>query len=175
MGITEDGHPWIGAQDPQLVIVEFTDYQCFQCRKMHFYLRQLMARFPEKLRLVHRHFPMDHSINPIVKEPYHVGSAKMALMAIFAAEKNRFWEMNDRLFNADIQDGLFNIREIARNLDFDVHELAASVSNPTYQLSLKNDIQTGISLGINGTPGYFIKDKVYTGHVPSTVLNAILK
>ena len=174
-GITNDGHPWIGAQKPQLVITEFTDYQCFQCRKMHVYLRQLVVRYPHKIRLVHRHFPMDHVINPIVKEPYHVGSAKMALMAIFATEKDKFWEMNDELFNVDTQGGLFNIRKIAKDLDLDVYALAASVGNPKFQTILKQDIRTGISLGIDGTPGYLVGDTVYTGHLPSIVFNTIIK
>jgi len=73
-GITADGHPWIGAQSPKLEIIEFTDYQCFQCKKMHFFLRRLIAEYPDKIRLVHRHFPMDHKLNPIVKAPFHVGS-----------------------------------------------------------------------------------------------------
>ncbi len=41
-GVTEDGHPWIGANAPVLEITEFTDYQCFQCKKMHFFLRRLI-------------------------------------------------------------------------------------------------------------------------------------
>jgi uncharacterized membrane protein len=29
-GITKDGHPWIGAENPKLIITEYTDYKCFQ-------------------------------------------------------------------------------------------------------------------------------------------------
>jgi uncharacterized membrane protein len=65
-GITEDGHPWIGAENPELVIVEFSDYRCFQCKKMHFFLRRIIESNPDKIRLVHRHFPMDHTINPLL-------------------------------------------------------------------------------------------------------------
>ncbi len=94
-GITADGHPWIGAADPDLVIVEFADYQCFQCKKMHYFLRGLVAQHPQKIRIVHRHFPMDEKVNPIVKEPYHPGSGKLARLAIQAAFLGRFWEFND--------------------------------------------------------------------------------
>ena len=97
-GITKDGHPWIGADNPKLIITEYTDYKCFQCKKMHFFLRQLIAEQPDKIRIVHRNFPMDHTVNPIVKEPFHIGSGKMALMAIHAASQNKFWQMNDILF-----------------------------------------------------------------------------
>ncbi len=45
-GITKDGHPWIGARNPELEITEFADFQCFQCKKMHFFLRQLINGLP---------------------------------------------------------------------------------------------------------------------------------
>ena len=90
-GITENGYPWIGAQEPILTIVEFADYQCFQCKKMHFFLRHLIEKHPDKIRLVHRHFPMDHNFNPLVKAPFHVGSGQMALLAIYAATKGNFF------------------------------------------------------------------------------------
>ncbi len=88
-GVTEDGHPWIGAESPELVITEYADYLCFQCKKMHYYLRELIAKNPDKIRLVHRHFPMDHEYNFIVKHPFHVGSGKMALLAVHAAAKGQ--------------------------------------------------------------------------------------
>ena len=45
-GVTADGHPWIGAENPELVITEYADYLCFQCKKMHYYLRELVAQNP---------------------------------------------------------------------------------------------------------------------------------
>jgi len=173
-GMTLDGHPWIGAETPRLVITEFTDYRCFQCRKMHFYLRQLVSRHPDKLRLVHRHFPMDHTINPIVKQPFHVGSAKMSLLSIYAAQKNKFWLINDMLFNTDATDGNFNVRKMAKAAEFDVYEFAAAVKNPFLRNNLKKDIREGIELGIFGTPGYLIDGQVYAGHVPPEIIRQIL-
>jgi len=169
-GITEDGHPWIGARNPQLIITEFTDYRCFQCKKMHFYLRQLMQRHPDKLRLVHRHFPMDHTINPLVKEPFHVGSRKMALLAIYAAQMDRFWVVSDMLFNMDTQAGHFNIRKMAKTAGFDVYEFAAAIRNRRNIQRLKQDINQGIRLGLRGTPGYLINGKMYMAHIPPEIL-----
>ncbi|MBT8368735.1 MAG: thioredoxin domain-containing protein, partial [Deltaproteobacteria bacterium] len=56
-GITASGYPWIGAENAVLEITEFADYQCFQCKKMHFFLRQLMAANPGKIKIIHRHYP----------------------------------------------------------------------------------------------------------------------
>lgn len=174
-GTTEDGHPWIGASYPQLEITEFTDYQCFQCKKMHFFLREFMATHPDSIRLIHRNFPMDHLYNPMVKEPYHIGAGKMALLSLYAMNHDKFWEINDFLFNIDTRNGAFNIKEMAKTVGFDVMEFANSVNDRTLQSKLRADILEGIRLGINGTPGYLIDGKVYVGHVPANIINVFRK
>ena len=58
-GNDERGHHWIGAADPRLTIVEFSDYECPHCRAAHKAIRVLAARHPEQIRLVHRHLPLD--------------------------------------------------------------------------------------------------------------------
>jgi protein-disulfide isomerase len=168
-GTTADGHPWIGAQNPEITIIEFTDYRCFQCKKMHFFLRQLITNYPGKIRLVHRNFPMDHAYNPLVKEPFHVGSGKMALFSLFAAEKKTFWEFSDMLFNVDTSTGNFNLRGMARTAGFDVAELAGAVNDKRLLRKLRIDIRDGLKRGITGTPGYVVDGEVYLGNIPAEV------
>ena len=174
-GITEDGHPWIGARNPKLIITEFTDYQCFQCKKMHFYLRAFMDSHPDTIRLIHRNFPMDHTYNPMVKEPYHIGAGKMALLSLYAAKHDKFWEINDFLFNIDRHKGNFNIREMAKTVGFDVIEFSESINDRILQHKLRADIRAAIRLGITGTPGYLIDGQVHVGHVPANILKTVRK
>ena len=173
-GITEEGYPWIGAENPVLEIMEFTDYQCFQCKKMHFFLRKLVEKNPEKIRLIHRHFPMDHKYNPIVKESFHVGSGTMALFAEYAQTQGKFWEMNDILFNVDRQKGTIKIKELADRVGLDYRALSYSTRNSIIRYKVKHDIAIGMKLGINGTPGYVIDGKVYLGQVPPEILSRVL-
>jgi protein-disulfide isomerase/uncharacterized membrane protein len=173
-GTTQDGHPWIGAENPKLVITEYTDYQCFQCKKMHFFLRQLIAQHPDKIRLIHRHFPMDHVVNPIVKEPFHIGSGKMALIAIHAATRNKFWQMNDLLFEIAREGDAISVRKLAARLEMDPETLARSVNDTSARLFLHDDIISGIKLQINGTPAFVIDEKVYLAQIPPEIIeNAI--
>jgi predicted DsbA family dithiol-disulfide isomerase len=172
-GTTEEGHPWIGADNPRLEITEFTDYQCFQCKKMHFYLREFMTRHPDTIRLIHRNFPMDHKYNPMVKEPYHIGAGKMALLSLYAINHGKFWEISDFLFNIDTQNGHFNIKEMAGIAGFDVLDFANSINDRTLQQKLRADILEAIRLGINATPGYLIDGKIYVGHVPADIINLL--
>jgi protein-disulfide isomerase/uncharacterized membrane protein len=174
-GVTEDGHPWIGAVAPVLEITEFTDYECFQCKKMHFFLRRLIDSHPDKIRLIHRQYPMDDKINPIVKEPFHVGSAAMSLLAIYAQTRGKFWEMNDILFNTDITEGAINAKNLLKEAGVDTGGIMPNIYAPRIQIKLIADIREGLKLGITGTPAYVIDGKLYLGQIPPDILEKIMK
>lgn len=174
-GYTKDGDPWIGATDPELTIVEYADYRCFQCRKIHHYLRNMMARHPDKIRLVHRHFPMDHLVNPLVGEPMHEGSGKLSLLAIYAGKHNKFWEMNDILFRLDSDLRHLNMRKLAQEAGFDSKGLPGAILTAPILKKLEADIIKGIQLGIEGTPGYLINGNVYTAQIPPEILKPYLE
>jgi protein-disulfide isomerase len=174
-GVTKDGHPWIGAEKPELEITEFADYQCFQCKKMHFFLRQAVADNPDRIRLTHRHYPMDHEFNPtIVPEPFHVGSGKMALLAIYALEKGKFWEMNDALFTIDKKKGQIDISKLSQDVGVDRRGLLWAINSKVIQHKLSRDIWEGMRLKITGTPAYVINGEVYLGHIPPEVFKKVL-
>ncbi|RWX48735.1 Thioredoxin, partial [Candidatus Electrothrix marina] len=174
-GITEEGHPWIGAEDPKLVIKEFTDYQCFQCSKAHFFLRLLVDKYPDKIRLVHYHYPMDEKFNTVlVKEPFHTGSGMLALLTIAAARQDKFWEANDSLY-AVIRHGIttFNIQEFAEKLQIDADQLKKDMYSESALKQVESDIRTGLKNNIIGTPSFIVDGKVYTGRLPNEILDII--
>jgi uncharacterized membrane protein/protein-disulfide isomerase len=175
VGMTEDGHPWIGAANPALIITEFTDYQCFQCKKMHFFLRRLVADHADKIRLIHRHFPMDHQFNPLVRQPFHVGAGKMALLAIYAATQGKFWQMNDILFNSAGKKRALDVKTLAAEVGLDFEGLGRSINDPAIRLKLQRDIFYGLKLKIDGTPAFVINDKVYLAQIPAEIFKDALK
>jgi protein-disulfide isomerase len=169
-GTTHDGHPWIGAEMPELVIEEFSDYRCFQCKKMHYFLRRLIQSNPDKIRLIHRHFPMDHTINPIVKKPFYMGSAKLAIVSLFAAEHGKFWEMNDVLFNISRQAEAINIKDLAQQAGIGYDNIKYVFQDAGLWKKLKKDIKEGLEYGLTGTPGFVINGEVYLGQIPAEIL-----
>lgn len=169
-GITEDGSHWIGAENPEITIIEYTDYLCFQCRKMHYYLRELVAEYPDKIRLVHRHFPLDTEFNFSIKDNLHAGAGKMAMLAIYAGLKDKFWEMNDLLFQIDHSKGSIDLNEIAVKIDLKPEELAWALEQKEIRLHLKRDIALAVKAGVTGTPSYIINDKLYLGTIPLDIL-----
>ncbi|WP_319588542.1 vitamin K epoxide reductase family protein [uncultured Desulfobulbus sp.] len=176
-GVTKEGSPWIGAENPQFTIEEFTDYQCFQCRKMHFYLRQLINRFPERIRLVHRHYPLDHEFNKaIAPNPFHIGSGKLALIAIVASERGMFWVVNDALYKAvQLKDEKIQLNEFAELMKLDVERLAFDMYSAKTLGHLRHDILNGLQHKLTGTPSFTVNGEVYQKLLPPHLLQEIIK
>jgi uncharacterized membrane protein/protein-disulfide isomerase len=174
-GITDDGHFWIGAEHPEMVITEFSDYQCFQCKKMHYFLRRLIELHPEKIRLIHRQFPMDQTINPLVKEPFHVGAAKLAMLAIYAGKQDKFWQMNDYLFGLSKGIESLKMRTIAKDVGLEFEPLRFAFQDQKLWNILWDDIKEGIKEHqLTGTPGFVINGQVYEAQIPAEILKPYL-
>lgn len=174
-GITKDDHPWIGAENPELIIEEFTDYLCTQCRIKHFYLRRLIAENPGKIRLIHRHFPMDNKFNPIVKEPYHMGAGMLAIFSIYAQSQGKFWEANDMFFQMDKTIGAISSKKIAKYLNLSPQGVVGAPYDRHILYHLQKDIERGLALGLTGTPGYVINGTVFQGYIPPRFLKKFFK
>lgn len=169
-GLTDEGNPWIGADQPELTVSIFSDYQCFQCYKMHFLFLNLVARFPEKIRLVHIHFPLDHKYNPAASpQPYHVGAGKLALLAIEAAAEGRFWQTSDELFAIGRAKGELDINNLAEKCNLDRRRMSLAISNQRNIIQLRRDMKKGIELTVNSTPSFLINNKIYRGTIPLTI------
>lgn len=169
-GVTADGHPWIGAREPVLEIVEFTDYQCFQCKKMHYALRRMINKYPDKIRLVHRHFPMDNKVNPLLKETFHSAAGLLALFAIYATAEGKFWPMNDQLFELAQKGKDIDTRALAKNVGVNPVKMMTAVRDIKLHLILRKDILAGLKLGITATPTYVVDGAVYKGWLPADVI-----
>jgi uncharacterized membrane protein/protein-disulfide isomerase len=175
-GFTDTGSPWIGAEKPQITIEEFTDFQCFQCSKLHSFLRRLIEQHPEKIRLVHHHYPLDHNYNPIlIKEPLHVGSGEMALLAIYASMKGKFWEMNDELyaFSRSSNKENLDLTILSKKLNLPLAEIQDSIGSKDNKIKLALDIEKGLLNGITGTPAYIIDGKIYQGSIPNDIFQRL--
>ena len=173
-GLTPEGYPWIGSENADLVITEFTDYMCFQCNKMHFYLRKLMSQYPGKIKIIHRHFPMDSRFNPIVKIPFHEGSGMLSLLAISAEAENKFWQANDFFYtNARTADEI-DLKDVADSLALNTNGFIRSIRNPEIRRHLSRDIRDGLRIGVTGTPSYVIDGKLYVSNIPPSVLSRVM-
>ena len=97
----------------------------------------------------------------------------MALIAIYAALKDKFWPVNDLLFAAAAGSQMLDLRAVGHTVDIDPDELVMALRHPSIHERLRLDIWEGMRLRIIGTPSYVIDGKVYQGNLPGNILKKI--
>lgn len=151
-----------GAAPGSIVIVEFSDYACPFCAKVHVTDKQILAARPD-VRIVRRNFPLDDKCNPKLTRPFHVGACELARAGICAEAQGpaRFEAMDDALFAN--QGEKAPVEELARRVGLDLPRFNACLTSPETEARLASDIQAGIQAGIRGTPSYVMDGRVVPG------------
>jgi uncharacterized membrane protein/predicted DsbA family dithiol-disulfide isomerase len=171
-GEVPGGGHWIGAQKPTLTITEFSDYECPHCRQAHGQLRAIVSQFPDRVRLVHRHFPLDQACNRSIERPFHQFACWAAQLAECAGRAGRFWDANDTLFELSNFLDTQSTKKIAAELKLDPAALDRCMKDEGLA-DVKNDIEVGIALKLEGTPSFLVDGQVYMGNLPASVLESL--
>jgi protein-disulfide isomerase/uncharacterized membrane protein len=175
-GLDASGHHWIGAVQPEVTIVEFSDYECPHCRAAHKAIRATAAQYPRRVRLVHRHLPLDNSCHPGLRRPFHKRACLFAQAAECAGMEGRFWEMND---------AIFSIQEAVKTENVDPVDLAVrlGLNRSTFKQCLEkgatseriaDDIREAMKRKLRGTPSFLVGDRLYLGRIPEPELEHLL-
>lgn len=171
-GITPEGNQYIGAAKPEVTVIEFSDYQCPGCKAAHGELRNIVKQFPNRVRVVHRHFPLDQSCNRSIDRPFHSDACRMATLADCAGRVGRFWEANDFLFGHSLELETLSNKAIASELGLDPAALETCMQGEG-MVAVKNDIETGIALNLRGTPSFLVDGQLYFGSLPASAIEKL--
>jgi protein-disulfide isomerase len=166
--VATEGFPTLGPKDAPVTIVEFTDFQCPFCKRAEPTVKELREKYGDKVRLVHRDFPL----------PFHRQALKAAVAAQCAGDQGRFWEYHDALFADQSKLGPDEFKAIAQKLGLDVPKFQSCVDKGEHLAQIKQDVQAGEALGVDGTPAFFINGVSLVGAQPlekfETVINGEL-
>jgi formate-nitrite transporter family protein len=154
-----------GPADAPLTLVEYGDYQCPYCGAAYPVVKRLQKTLGKKLHFVFRNFPLTQA------HPYALIAAETAEAA---ALQGKFWEMHDLLFE---QQALLEpdiISTWAARLGLDLEKLGNDISQGVAEDHIKEDRQSGIRSGVNGTPTFFINGTRYDGSLDyNSLLSAL--
>jgi protein-disulfide isomerase/uncharacterized membrane protein len=165
------GH-YQGAENPILTVTEFSDYECPYCQKAHQTLRDLLDQFPTRLRLVHRHFPLDPSCNSAIQAPMHEVACYAAMLAECAGKQQRFWEANDFLFSQARYLKSLTSREFSKQLGLDVEKIEQCLKEEGPR-AVAQDVNEGQRFNLHGTPTFIIEGKVFQGDLRNFILQRV--
>jgi protein-disulfide isomerase len=148
--------PSRGPADAKVTIVEFSDFECPFCGRATPTVEQLMKKYDGKVRLVFREFPL----------PMHKSAAKAAEAALCANEQGKFWPMYEKMFANQEKLEVSDLKGYAKDLGLDSSKFDACLDTGKMQSAVQTDVQAGRSVGVDGTPAFFINGRPYSGAQP---------
>lgn len=150
-----DGPPR-GPEDAPVTIVEFSDFQCPYCARVNPTLDAIRERYPDQVRIVFRHFPLD----------FHKEAPKAAEASRCANEQGKFWEYHDLLFANQRALGVDQLKQYAARLDLDRSEFDQCLDSGREAAAVQKDVADGRAAGVSGTPAFFINGRFVNGALP---------
>ncbi|MFN3260037.1 MAG: DsbA family protein [Pikeienuella sp.] len=163
--IYEDGFSHVGgAPDGDVTVVEFIDYRCPYCKRAHASVAELMEADP-KVRRIIKEFPI---LGP--ESTYASRAAIAAMMqggAIYEAFGDAMMthqgELNERA-----------VLRLAGEAGADVERLKADMEKPEIAENIRKTYALARQLGISGTPGFIIGERIVRGFVPADALRDLV-
>ena len=138
-------NPVLGSESAQLILVEFTDYQCPFCGR---YARetfpQLREQYVDKGKI--RYTLIDQPLQ------MHPEAAKAAEASHCAQDHGKFWEMHDEMMGK--QDALKDLLSYATALQLNVGQFEDCLNTSKFKDAVRKDMDLANKLGANGVPGF---------------------
>jgi predicted DsbA family dithiol-disulfide isomerase len=154
-----------GNENAIVTITTFSDYQCPYCIRSEPVLAEVLSRYPEEVRVVHRHFPLD-SIHPFARPA--------AEAAMCAEEQESFWEFHDAIFARAGKLEADSFSKIANELELDVAALETCMNERRYAAFVQEDFEAGRAAGVTGTPAFFVNGIALKGARDADELSEVI-
>jgi protein-disulfide isomerase len=154
--VSVDGSPVLGNENAKVTLVEFMDFQCPFCSRVRPTLDQIRTTYGDQVRIVSKHLPLR----------IHPQAPGAAAAAEAAHRQGRYWEMRDRLFDAQRELSDEKYREIAQQLGLDLARFDQDRASPEVKQRVERDEQEAERLGVSGTPAFFINGRFLSGAQP---------
>jgi len=142
----------VGPKSAPVTVVNYGDYQCPGCQRTHRSTEKMARELLDRVRLVHRHFPL-------VKN--HPRALRAAEAAEAAAAQGKFWEMHRLLFLRPDKLGDRDLRRYSKEVGLDLERFDREMASGIYTDQILKDFYFSLNHGITGTPTTFINGVRY--------------
>ena len=144
-----------GDYSSKKVIVEFFDYNCSYCKRVHNDIASLLDK-QKNLKVIYKNFP-------ILSE----NSVQLAKYAIIISEidHGKFLKFHHELLNLKGLIKTDKLLEILKKIDVDEQLLKQKLNDPLIEKKLESDINLAKKLRLRGTPAFVIGEEIIFGYI----------
>jgi len=156
--------PVRGNPSAKVTIVAFSDFQCPFCQRGASVLDDVMKAYPNDVKIAFKNLPL----------PFHEKAKPAAKAALAAGKQGKFWEMHDLLFKNQqaLGDDLFV--KLATDLGLNIDKFKSDMNSPEVAKQIEDESELARTLGVNGTPGFFVNGVLISGAQPLPAFKAVI-
>lgn len=152
------GDHTIGNLNSEIVLLEYSDFQCPACASYHPTIQRLMEEFEDDIQFTYRHFPLGQ----------HEHANLAARSAEAAGLQGKFWEMHDMIFdNQSTWSDETNAKEsflgYAESLGLDLAQFEQDLNSTDVKNKVNRDRQDGNRAEVNATPTFYLNGTKVSG------------
>lgn len=143
--------PFKGPQDAPVTLVEWADFECPFCGFAAPLIDKLTERFPRRLRVVFKHYPL----------PAHQNAKLAALAAVAAHKQGKFWQMHKLLFANQQALNEADLMKYAKQIGLDVKQFTEDFKSIAAEKIIERDQKAANKVGLQGTPTIYINGREF--------------
>ena len=159
--------PVLGPASAKVTIIEVSDYECPFCARGNDVMHELLALYPNDLRVVMKQNPLS----------FHQHAKGAAMAALAAGEQGKFWQMHDKLFEVNKAKAPLTrerLDALATELGLDMAKFAEALDTEKFAAQIAAEQKLAVSLGARGTPAFFINGRKLSGAQPVANFRALI-
>lgn len=144
-----------GNPETQVVLIEYSDYQCPACAAFEQYVVKIIAEFGDHIVFAYRHFPLNIHAN-----------SKPAVRAVEAANiQGKFWEMHEMLFVNQKEwenegDAKVIFTQYAAEIGINVEQFMSDYDSQELKDFADQTFETALELKLNHTPTFILNGEI---------------
>ena len=161
--IPENGIIQIGNSNAKNTIIEFMDYFCGYCKKVHPELMQIVDERDDTRVIFLQH--------PILSE----SSNLLSKMVVAANMQNKGIEFHNALFSIEGNINNQKLKDIVENLDLNAAKLNIDMSKEEVHNIVRLSAFLANGAGARGTPTFFINEEFVVGYISIEKIKSLLK
>lgn len=154
--------PWMGAENPELTIAYFSDFNCSYCKKIEPLLERLVKENPE-VRVVYKLVPI---LGPSSKE------AADFVLTVWANEPAKFAALHKKLMSRPSSLDSSAIEKVSKITD--TNEWLDNTAD-SVEKTINGNMELMREFGLSGTPALIFADQIVGGLVPYSQLEKQVK
>lgn len=154
-----------GNIEGNVTVVEFFDYKCGYCKRVHETVIDTVAN-DGNVKLVYKEFP--------ILGPESMIAARAAL-GVFYNIGDKYFDFHDALMRARGGYSEDRVLEIAASVGLDKTAVKKHMEDPRIDTELRHNMALAEALGIRGTPAFIVDNTLVPGAIDRESLEQLIK